>query len=177
MVQDVQIPLHHVKAFLQSMLETLRLTPLWICPILGTEKDILAPNYVHASSTSNSAYGYHYVNIGIYGQINTSKMNVFDVNTELVHQVYEAGGRTMLYAHDWHTPELWSKMVDRRAYDGVRKAYGAVGAYPHAFDKVTLTEQERAQLATQPNGPIEQRGIMEAIKKEIIWRPITVWKE
>jgi hypothetical protein len=137
-VQDAQVPLHHLGPFVHWTHDALKVAPLWLCPVLGTPSDILAPNYVHAGSENNSAHGFHFVNVGVYDRVE-SGANCEELHLEFVEQVYQAGGRTMLHAHNWHTPDLWSRMIDRKAYDAVRKKYGAIGTYPHAYDKVSST--------------------------------------
>lgn len=134
--QDGHIPLHHLGPFLQWCVQTIPIMPIWLCPVVGSDSDILAPNYVHTGSQSNSAHGYHYVNIGLYGLLLDGRIDSSELNSEFLHQVYQAGGRTMLHHHNWHTVDMWKKMIDRRAYEEVRKKYGASDAYPQCYDKV-----------------------------------------
>lgn len=143
-VQDAQVPLHHLAPFLNWTLSDVGVSPMWLCPVLGSESDVLAPNYVHIGSAHNSALGFHYVNVGCYGRPTNSQLPHADLQAAFIQNVYQAGGRTLLHAHNWHTPHLWSQMFNRKPYDAVRKKYGATEAYPHAYDKVrAISSRER----------------------------------
>lgn len=171
--QDAHLPLAHVSRWVGWQLEAIGVAPLWLCPVLASPRDLLEASFQHAASYGRSGgAAFHYVNVACYGRPMRGEA-VFDaeeVNEEFVGQVYKAGGRCMLHAHNWHSSELFAQMYDRAAYDVVRSRYAAADAYPHLFDKAALAEKERAALREPVQRP--ERPLLHSFMNRILMHKV-----
>jgi len=175
-VQDAHIPLAHVARFVGWELEAIGVAPLWLCPVLANPSNLLEASLQHpaASAPTPPSRSLYYVNVGVYGRPAHGSSSVSysgeDVNEELVEQVYKAGGRTMLHAHNWHTQQLLRQMYDTQRYEAMRERYGAEQTYEHLYSRVTLQEADRSEMRKpfqQPELPLLRKAARQIVKHKI----------
>lgn len=150
--------------FVTWQLDAIGVAPLWLCPVLATPSKLLDASLQHspvssASSSLPKSGQVHYMNVGMYGRPAQGAIPYSgdDVNEELITQVYRAGGRTLLYAHNWHDAELLRQMYDTKRYEAARDEFHATDAYQHLFSKVMLNDADRADMRKpfqQPEKPL-----------------------
>lgn len=85
-------------------------------------------------------------------------------NQTLEREVSALGGRKMMYAQSFYTLDEFWRLFDRRAYEGARKRFGAVGVFPDVPTKALLGE---ARLDSM-------RGV-KAVSFASVWRPMALW--
>jgi len=76
------------------------------------------------------------INIGLYG---VPKVNVPIplLTQKLEKDLYESGGKKMLYSYCYYDEVLFSKIYDMKSYDQLREKYGATNTFHSLYDKVT----------------------------------------
>lgn len=116
-IQDVDIPLGHCKAFLDFYLETIRFTPVWICPTRVRRKGARFPLYPMEPDVL-------YVNFGFWDVIRGRKrLPPGYYNRMLERKVDELGGIKSLYSDVYYTPEQFWRIYDRGRYEQLKDHY------------------------------------------------------
>ena len=128
LIQDCYIPYSQALTFTQNIESTLSLSPLWLCPVLGTERPaILSPHYRPEGEKMM-------VNIGLYGSPHKP------VGALPLVEALTRGckGRKMLYGRSSYSQgEFWS-IYDELSYKRLRHLYGAEGRLVQLTDKLLL---------------------------------------
>jgi hypothetical protein len=146
MVQDVGIPYDKVDEFQQWLDNTLRIYPLWLCPLK------LARNSPDANHGLHSEFGDPktpaMLNFGIWGPISFNRRKAVEVNRGLEQKVQELGGKKWLYGHAYYTEEEFWAHYDRKSYNALRAKYHA-SYLPSVYEKVRVDfekeEKERRE--------------------------------
>ncbi len=117
--------------------ESLKVFPLWLCPLKTDKANYLAPTYLNAELV---------INIGIWGKLAGDYEQFVATNRELESRVFALGGRKVLYAHAYYTElEFW-EIYDKKAYELARKKYRAAAALPSVYDKTYVGEQYKPSI-------------------------------
>lgn len=167
-IQDCYIPTGRVVEFLEKEDEEIGVYPLWLCPIKGTRtRQVLASHYEVKPSEAKGneeKEGEGLINVGIYGRPKQFPFNPQKIHSRLIDLLIEYGGRSMLYAQNWHTPKQFQEMYGEavKEVEGVSESYGGKGNFFGLYEKVALSEEEREELGR----PVEGTEI-EAMRKVI----------
>lgn len=142
MLQDVGIPYDKVEEFQRWLDDTLRIYPVWLCP-LKLRRD--SPDSAHGL---HSEFGNQSVpdmlNFGVWGPISFDRRETVRVNRALENKVHELGGKKWLYAQAYYTEDEFWAHYDRASYDALRAKYSAT-YLPSVYDKVRVdVEAEEA---------------------------------
>lgn len=123
-VQDFYIPQGRLEEFLREI--TLR--PLWLCPVKPTqEPQLFSPHYTSAQEL---------VDVGIYG----IDFQAIETTKKLERLCKELGGRKMLYAYNYYSPEEFWQIYAEKPYRDLRRKYGAEKAFLSIEQKVLYTK-------------------------------------
>jgi delta24-sterol reductase len=156
-IQDCYVPAERAVEFLEAQDNEIGVYPLWLCPIKATQtKQVLASHY-----GSEGAY----VNVGIYGRPRQFPFNPQEIHSRLIDLLIQYGGRSMLYAQNWHTPAQFGEMYGAAVMEveGVSERHGAKGNFFGLYEKVALSEEDRAALGR----PVE--GTEVQAMKQVVW--------
>jgi delta24-sterol reductase len=146
-IQDCYVPTGRAAEFLKAEDEDVGVYPLWLCPIKGTStKQVLASHY---SPTNES-----FINVGIYGRPRQFPFDAPQVHSRLIDLLVEYGGRSMLYAQTWHTPEQFNEMYGDALVQmrRLKAANGGDDCFFGLYDKVALSTADRKELGQQMLG-------------------------
>ncbi|XP_055327201.1 delta(24)-sterol reductase-like [Paramacrobiotus metropolitanus] len=131
MIQDMLVPLQHLKTSLRFFSEEIKLYPLWLCPFwLKSQK-----GFVHPYKLDPSTDGEMYVDIGAYGEPKTDKFHFRTTTRMLEAFVRDHHGFQMLYADNYMTREEFRQMFDHTLYDEMRARLKCDGAFPDVYEK------------------------------------------
>lgn len=137
-VQDMLMPIKHLKASIEYFHEHLDLYPLWLSPmaIYGNDNNI---GFVHPLQEENGEMDELYVDIGAYG---TPRKKDFDgrIALPLLESfVIEHHGYQALYAKTMMNREEFRTMFDHNDYDRMREELPYCRqAFGEVYDKVSL---------------------------------------
>ncbi len=133
-IQDVDIPLERCEAFLDFYLETIRFTPVWLCPIRGWDPGARYPLYPLDPRAT-------YVNFGFWDVIRHRGEHAPGHFNRLVERrVRELGGIKSLYSDSYYTPEAFWSVFDRTAYAALKARYDPQGRFRDLYAKTVLKE-------------------------------------
>lgn len=126
-IQDFYLPDSKVQKFISLCDQKLKIYPLWLCPVAPAgNRQFLSPHSLPADFL---------IDVGVWGKNpvqDTAATNRFFENL-----VQGLGGRKMLYAENFYTPEQFWQIYDRARYLKLRKKYHAE-IFPQIWDKVTV---------------------------------------
>lgn len=129
-IQDYYLPQNSVDQFVLEVLEKHGMAPLWLCPIKGTTTpQFLSPHFEMVESPTLL------FDVGVYAisqKCGTGRATV----QELDKKCRELGGRKMLYAYSYQTPEQFWESYPKDHYDALRKKFFAAEVFPDITKKV-----------------------------------------
>lgn len=129
-IQDYYIPHANTSIFVEEVFDKYGMAPVWLCPILSTTKpQLLSPHYMKESESSLL------FDVGVYAIANKTEGGR-DVVQGLDKSCKNLGGRKMLYAYSYTTPENFWKGYAKDDYDALRTKYGASDVFPDITKKV-----------------------------------------
>nr|XP_022915592.1 delta(24)-sterol reductase-like [Onthophagus taurus] len=127
-IQDMLVPIGHLKQSIQVFDSTFKVYPLWLCPF-NLPAD---PGMVHSYTRKDEMY----VDIGVYGVPKVNDFHPVKSTRKIEKFVSDVKGFQMLYADTYTTREEFRAMFDHELYDKLRKKYDCERAFPEAYDKV-----------------------------------------
>jgi hypothetical protein len=118
-VQDFYIPEESVEIFIDQVCESTAITPLWLCPIRGTNTpQILSPHLSHAKPPQM------FVNVGVYG-MPKKDLAPIEATRYLEQQTKLFGGKKMLYSQSYYSEEAFWEIYSLPDYQQLRRRYFA----------------------------------------------------
>jgi FAD/FMN-containing dehydrogenase len=133
-IQDVDIPLERGPEFLDFYLDTIRFTPVWLCPIRPWREDARFPLYPLEPRTV-------YVNFGFWDVIrHRGEYPEGHFNRLLEARVRELGGIKSLYSDAYYSEAQFWETYDRRAYAALKARYDPAGRFKDLYAKCVLRE-------------------------------------
>jgi len=133
-IQDVDIPLARAAEFLDFYLDTIRFTPVWLCPMCSWDRTARFTLYpIDPNST--------YVNFGFWDVIRHHGEHPPGHFNRLVEaRVRELGGIKSLYSDVYFTPEEFWSAYNRPAYEALKARYDPEGRLRELYAKCVLKE-------------------------------------
>lgn len=120
-IQDYYVPFDNTQEFLECVINETGIFPIWLCPVLGTEKpQFFSPHY--QPNMKNKAK--LYIDVGIYGMPNSSK-ELKGLNRLLDNSAKNLEARKMLYSFNYYTENEFFEIYSRQDYLNLRKKYHA----------------------------------------------------
>jgi FAD/FMN-containing dehydrogenase len=133
-IQDVEIPIAGAAEFLAFYFDTVRFTPVWICPTRSYDANAKFDLYDMDADTL-------YVNFGFWDVIRgRAKLPPGYYNRQVEEKVVALGGMKSLYSDSYFTPEQFWKIYNKPAYDGLKNKYDPDGALNDIYHKCVLKE-------------------------------------
>jgi FAD/FMN-containing dehydrogenase len=126
-VQDVELPLERTADFLRWYLETVPMTPVWLCPLVGRGRWPLYP----------LEPGRTYVNVGFWGTVPIEPgRSDGDVNRLVEQAVADHDGHKSLYSDAYYDEaEFWDR-YGGDSYGSIKDRYGPDHRLPDLYAKV-----------------------------------------
>jgi len=128
-VQDLSMPAETTVEMLELLDRHVGVSPLWLCPLRPAGEDRLSPSALDADVV---------VNIGAWGAFRRPPTEFVRVNRLIEREVVRLGGRKVLYAHAYYTPEELWRIYDRDWYEDLRRRCHADPVFPDLHDKVAV---------------------------------------
>jgi FAD/FMN-containing dehydrogenase len=129
MIQDVDIPIARAASFLEYFQREIGIAPVWVCPLVGTDKADRFPLYPVKSGAA-------YINFGFWDTLR--RANAFapgHFNRLLEQQVTALGGIKSLYSESYYTRDEFSRLYGGDAYAALKTKYDPADAFPTLYDK------------------------------------------
>jgi len=133
-VQDLSMPAETTVEMLELLDRHVGVSPLWLCPLRPAGEDRLSPSALDADVV---------VNIGAWGPLRRPPAEFVRVNRLIEREVARLGGRKVLYAHAYYTPEELWRIYDRDWYETLRRRCRADPVFPDLHEKVAVTDVYR----------------------------------
>jgi FAD/FMN-containing dehydrogenase len=133
-VQDVEIPLHGIAAFLRWFVDHVPMSPVWLCPIRLREP--AGPGSARTWPLYPLRPGGSYVNIGFWGTVPIGPgARDGDVNRAVEQAVADAGGHKSLYSDAYYDRETFDLLYGGQAYRAVKDRYDPDHRLTELYDK------------------------------------------
>ncbi|XP_033219079.1 delta(24)-sterol reductase-like [Belonocnema kinseyi] len=127
-LQDMLVPIDHLKESILKFHEVVQVYPLWLCPFKLTPD----PGFVHSRTNKQDMY----VDVGVYGTPKVKNFNPVKVTREIEDFVHSVKGYQMLYADTYRTKEEFEAMFDHTLYKKMREKLQCKNAFPDVYGKV-----------------------------------------
>lgn len=127
-VQDMLVPMKHLKDAITCFHQDIEVYPLWLCPFL------LPPGrgMVHPKGEEAELY----VDIGAYGEPRVKNFEAKSTTRRLEKFVRDVHGFQMLYADVYMDREEFWEMFDGTLYHKLRDELSCKDAFPEVYDKI-----------------------------------------
>ncbi|KAI9639129.1 uncharacterized protein MKK02DRAFT_39412 [Dioszegia hungarica] len=167
-IQDFYVPAEKAVEFLEEAEREVGVYPLWLCPIKGTSTGQLLASH-HSTAEKQ------FINVGIYGRPRQFPFNPQTLHSKLIDLLIQSGGRSMLYAQTWHSPEQFQAMYGEalKAVEGVRRSYGEEGCFFGLYEKVGLSERDRDELGRPMRGSEAEET--RKVVRDILGKKLGLW--
>jgi len=128
-IQDVEIPLARCPEFLDFYFNTIKFTPIWVCPVRALNKKTRFSLYPLDPETL-------YVNFGFWNVIkNRKKMAPGHYNRLVEQKVYELQGMKSLYSDAYYSAEDFWKIYNQEEYFHLKNSYDPKGLLKDLYAK------------------------------------------
>jgi FAD/FMN-containing dehydrogenase len=137
-VQDVEIPVRHLPAFLEAFHRDVGITPLWLCPLRLRAAPGGAPP--DGASRPWTLYpmrpGELYVNVGFWSSVPQVPGEPDAHNRRIERLVSDLDGHKSLYSTVHYTEDDFWRHYDGPAYRALKQRYDPRGRLPDLYAKV-----------------------------------------
>ena len=113
-VQDVEVPIERTAEFLEWFLETVPITPIWLCPLRLRDQDGWPLYPIRPGRT--------YVNAGFWSSVPAGATEGA-MNRLIEAKVGELDGHKSLYSDSFYTREVFDELYGGEPYKTVKKIY------------------------------------------------------
>lgn len=133
-IQDVEIPIAGCAEFFNFYFDTIKLTPVWVCPTRAYRKDVEYDLYRMEPNTL-------YLNFGFWDVIRgRAKVPAGFYNRKVEHKVAELRGMKSLYSDSYYSPAEFWRIYNKSAYDSLKRKYDPRGLLKDLYAKCVLRE-------------------------------------
>ncbi|MFL6647241.1 MAG: FAD-dependent oxidoreductase [Sulfurifustaceae bacterium] len=133
-IQDVEIPIERCVEFVDFYHDTIRFTPVWVCPTRAYRPDAQFDLY-------RLDPGKLYVNFGFWDVIRGREaLPPGHYNRQVERKVLALGGMKSLYSDSFFTPEEFWSVYNRPAYERLKRKYDPQGRLADLYAKCVLRE-------------------------------------
>lgn len=129
LIQDTTLPLSQLSLFIEEIVESYQILPLWLCPIRpASAEEFLSPHFLPSDERL-------FVNVGIYG-IPSLPYDGITANEDLEAKLQRLGGRKALYSSSCYSQEHFWQIYDHERYSRLRHEMHAEGKWLSLSEKV-----------------------------------------
>ena len=130
-VQDVEIPVRHLSAFLDAFHREIGISPVWLCP-LRLRSETPWPLYP-------MRLGELYVNVGFWSSVPQVPGDPAAHNRRIERLVAELDGHKSLYSTVHYAEDEFWRHYNGPAYRALKQRYDPGGRLPDLYSKVAST--------------------------------------
>jgi FAD/FMN-containing dehydrogenase len=131
-IQDVDIPIARSAEFLDFYLDTIRFTPVWLCPVRAHAREARFPLYPIDPDTT-------YVNFGFWDVIRfREELPRGFFNRKVEERVRDLGGIKSLYSDVYFSPEEFWSAYGGEEYRRLKARYDPQGRLRDLYEKCVL---------------------------------------
>jgi len=128
-IQDVEIPLKHCPEYLDFYFNTIKFTPVWVCPIRPLNKNARFPLYPLDPETL-------YVNFGFWNVIKSRKQTEPGYYNRMVEKkVRDLDGMKSLYSDAYYSAEQFWEIYNQEEYFKLKNRYDPRGRFKDLYAK------------------------------------------
>jgi FAD/FMN-containing dehydrogenase len=133
-IQDVELPIERAREFLAFYHDTIKFTPVWICPTRAYRADVQFDLYRMDPHKL-------YVNFGFWDVIRTrTPLPEGHFNRQVEAKVRELGGMKSLYSDSYFTPGQFWGIYNKDVYDALKRKYDPQQRQRDLYSKCVLKE-------------------------------------
>lgn len=146
LIQDLLVPVQHLKKSIDFFDSVCRIYPIWVCPFhldRSSERGFLKGRKASAVNGNDNddedydaALDNYYVDIGLYGVPGVKNFEPTVCTRSIEDKCRQWNGFQMLYADTYMTRTEFHAMFNHELYTSVRQRYGLDKYLPEVFDKV-----------------------------------------
>jgi FAD/FMN-containing dehydrogenase len=125
-IQDVEVPVDRLPAFLEFFHDKIGMSPVWLCPLIARERWPLYPLRT----------GDLYVNVGFWGTVSLPPGQIPEYHNRLIErEVAALDGHKSLYSTAFYTRDEFWRHYDGPAYRKLKETYDPNGRLLDLYDK------------------------------------------
>ena len=125
-IQDVEVPVDNLPAFLDWFDEAVGMRPVWLCPLVASQA---WPSYPLEPQQT-------YVNVGFWGTVHVGPEAVdAPRNRAIEDKVHELGGHKSLYSEAFYDQETFDRLYNGANLAAVKATYDPQGRLTSLYDK------------------------------------------
>jgi FAD/FMN-containing dehydrogenase len=125
-VQDVEIPVRHLPAFLEAFHGDVGIAPVWLCPVRARDTWTLYP----------MRPGELYVNVGFWSSVPQTPGDPVAHNRRIERLVSDLDGHKSLYSSVHYAEDEFWRHYNGPAYRALKQRYDPRGRLPDLYSKV-----------------------------------------
>lgn len=116
-IQDIEVPLAQLPAYLQWFDREIGMRPVWLCPLVARDPGSVWPLY-------EMTHDQPWVNVGFWGTVELASGQDDGHHNRLIEaEVERLGGRKSLYSSAFYEPEEFWRIYNGAAYEVLKKNY------------------------------------------------------
>ncbi|WP_344313314.1 FAD-binding oxidoreductase [Fodinicola feengrottensis] len=128
-VQDIEVPVDKLPAFLDFFHREIGISPVWVCPLRQARKDLTWDLYKLNPEIL-------YVNVGFWSSVDLAPGQPDDTHNRLIEaEVERLGGRKSLYSTAFYSEEEFWRLYNGEAYAMLKKRYDPNGRFADLYAK------------------------------------------
>jgi len=131
-IQDVDVPIEKAPEFLKFLQTTIRIKPIWMCPIRASNPE---HNFKLYTINKNKTY----INFGFWDTIKGKKeLPEGYYNKQIEDKLAEIGGIKSLYSESFYDRETFYDIYNGDEYHALKKKYDPNGTFLGLYEKTVL---------------------------------------
>ncbi|WP_067814437.1 FAD-binding oxidoreductase [Actinomadura kijaniata] len=125
-IQDIEVPVENLPAFLEFFHEKVGMSPVWLCPLRARERWPLYP----------LEPGRTYVNVGFWGTVRLPPGQIPEYHNRLIERrVADLDGHKSLYSTAFYSRDEFWRYYDGETYRRLKSAYDPAERLLDLYDK------------------------------------------
>ncbi|GAA1540592.1 FAD-binding oxidoreductase [Actinomadura kijaniata] len=125
-IQDIEVPVENLPAFLEFFHEKIGMSPVWLCPLRARERWPLYP----------LEPGRTYVNVGFWGTVRLPPGQIPEYHNRLIERrVADLDGHKSLYSTAFYSRDEFWRYYDGETYRRLKSAYDPAERLLDLYDK------------------------------------------
>ncbi|WP_163513741.1 FAD-binding protein [Fodinicola acaciae] len=128
-VQDIEVPVDKLPAFLEFFHREIGISPVWVCPLRQARTDLEWDLYKLKTDVL-------YVNVGFWSSVDLSPGQSDGTHNRLIErEVERLGGRKSLYSTAFYSEDEFWQLYNGEAYAALKKRYDPANRFADLYAK------------------------------------------